>query len=416
MARAWNGIRAFLDKDIHESRLLILGLLLLSAIARSMQSMAVNDRYLLSFSQCAPGLLVVLWGATNGDPRSKGRPFERAHLPVSAFQLWLVSFGLPAAILSIVAWLFAALDSATYANADAIASTGMNGAPALLGLFAFTYFISSISSQRLALVIGVLATVTSPAVTQSVGWGSSTLFTGAAVGFSMLTLLSIALRGIVRADIVRAIVVALPVTAVAVILVVKTSEAVRNQAHEPFVPHTYTSDTKAITVKVVGPGSSSQNVGEFRDLRTKETFTHRFKAGWHAAWVCHDRIAYVLESDTVRRDARITSWDVKSGRIRTVVRLPLRPDLGTLCEGGHFASVDPTGRYMIARLAGVQNSSSDLWLIDLKRGKRRVVIQNAAYTNPSNARWLRRRVLVPSYRSRIIEIRLPAEIVDGRAG
>lgn len=405
----WQAIKGLLNKDINESRLLIIGLILLLVAGRLMQSALDVDRYLSTFLQYSPCLLIALWGATNGDPRNHKRLYERTHLPVSVYRLWLVSFAIPIIILSsIVAVLPRIFDVAAsiYTSAD------LNSMPVMLGIFAFSYFIASVSSQRLALVVGVIGIICGQTVLQFLGSDAPVIAWIAVAGSAAAVLLSLVLKGIIRADFSRALCIAIVVIAVFVPLRAKVSEVLKHERREPFVAHSYTAANKTITIKAINSrlsdGKAEPNMAEFRDTRTGVVHTHIFKAGWHAAWVDRRWIAYFLESDPTNQGSEITQWDIKTDKYRIIMRLPLQPDFETLCKPGHFASVDPSGRYMIARLPAVQNSSVDLWLIDLKHGRGRVVIQNAAYFNPNGARWLTGRALVPSYRSRIIEVALPA--------
>lgn len=403
--RSWQVTQALLGKEISDSRGMILGLILLLAARQLLPSQSVLDRYLASFLDYAPVLLAVLWGASNGDPRNRRRLFERTHLPASVYQLWLVSFVCPMVILFAALRWSEILSETTGAGSPAVPGS----APEMLLFFALSYFVSCIWSQGLAVVIGVSAIVAGPHIIQSLELDADVLAWSGAIGSSAAVALYLVLKGIARADVSRGLCVVLLLVAIMVPSTANICTALLKPG-APFEPHILTSANGATTIRAIDlqgtPFCGGRTMAEFCDKRTGKVCTHVFTSGWHAAWVGMDGAAYFLESDPANRAAKITRWNTRTDSFETVTTLPLRPDFDSLCESGHFASVDPSGHCMIARLAAVQNSSVDLWLIDLKKGRGRVVMQSASYFDPSGARWLRGRVLVPSYRSRIIQVDL----------
>lgn len=399
--RTLRAFAALADKEIHTSRLPILLQITLCPFIPIITPGTLGGLYILL--KYLPGLIAMLWGATNGDSQNPKRTFERANLPVSNNLILTVTYGLPCCLLLITSQITIYADF--YFNGGSIEISSL--IVPLLAIFSFAYFVSLLYSQRAGLVAGVLA------VTMLIGseFGNSgglllewCLFVGSMIAVLLITLCKPFMRRSSRRSIGIGIVAFCVAIPMAVIIVPKM---LMSNVQE-FCAHTYTTPDKTITIQATKSAYSSarfdQDVAEFKDVDTGKTCMHTFESGWHAAWVVNARIAYFLESDDARNGAMVTRWDTQTDKLSVVARIPVKPNWETLCCNDHFASVDPSGRYMIARLPAIRNASVDLWLIDLRKGMALVLIQNAAYFQPNATRWLPGKALVPSYQSRIIQV------------
>lgn len=404
-----HALGALLRKDFRISRWFIAGSILSLAANRLVHCNSITDRYPAVFIGCIPAAMAVLWGATNGSRQESDRSFERTHLPINIYHLWLMSAGFPVAVMLMAVRMFQTYDFAVGANYSAYSNPALE----LPALFMLSYFVSSVFTSRIAIVVGVSAIIVGPFIMQP--FQIQTVFAwGVLVGATLAMLLSLALRGTVRADIRLGICAAVMVIAAVAPSAATVCRSLQNIYKEQFTPHIYTPTDTAITISDIKTSDPGASIARYRNARTDETYLHRFESDWHAAWADARGGVYFLESNPTGRRSKITRWETKTGSYRTLIELPLRPDFDTLCSPGHFASVDPTERYMVARLPSPMNSSADLWLFDLKLRKGQVVCQNAAFFNPSRTRWIANRALIPSYRSRVIEVNVSTGRLERR--
>ncbi|MCC6485187.1 MAG: hypothetical protein IT209_10110 [Armatimonadetes bacterium] len=96
----------------------------------------------------------------------------------------------------------------------------------------------------------------------------------------------------------------------------------------------------------------------------------------------------------------IRAWAHADNTVREVVSIPYnaraRFALGTdnTYTGGFVAWVNPAGRWLLLRTRPSNGSGVDLWLIDMKRGKAKIVYPNFQTFAASRATWLRNRAIL----------------------
>ncbi|MEN6521759.1 MAG: hypothetical protein ABFD46_11500 [Armatimonadota bacterium] len=388
-----------LRKDLRTSRWFIAGLALWLVCNRLIHSGIGLGSYPATLIEYVPSLLAVLWGATNGDSRDRNHLFERTHLPINVYHLWLTSAVFPVIIITVSALLAQIQNLAAGSDYSALFCL----LPNLLALFMLSCFVSSISSSRTAVVAGISIIIIGPFIIQPFHLQSVAAW-GIFFGTNLSILLFLMLRGMICTPIRIGIYIIVIAAAVIVPSIPKARESLQDRYNEHFSPHIYAPADKAVTILPMSNRKFVVNAAQYRNERTGEVYIHRFESNWHVAWADKNGGVYVLESVPDEHSARIALWKTRSGSYRTLIRLPLQPNFDTLCTSGHFASVDPSGHYMIARLPALRNSSADLWLFDLKLKTGQVVFQNAAHLNPGQTRWIADTALIPSYRLRVVKV------------
>jgi len=348
---------------------------------------------------CAIGvhLTIVIWAANKGDRGRHGSDFAAAHLPIKPVAEWIVSFAVPAsAIFAVGAWY------GVWAHGvlSGAAPFALAGALDLTISFALCYFVSAALWKWAAIFIGVAHTAGGSLIdvwTQQLVTDADALamMIRVAIGAAAGSLLFAALPSRKSVAFKQAASLALMFVIVFVPLVkgLDFSWLPRSEDRGRSYSESWHSEDGTIHVEPVRFDKPMGTLTlELDNDRSNRSVERSFKTACWVVKVLDGSQVYIAQQRPGSRRIRILKWDTRADTVDQLAYF--RTVEKAFTEGGnYFASVEPKGRYILMSLKSLIGNGSDLWVVNLRNGRNRIVMPCLSTFEPRRVIWPKGRAI-----------------------
>lgn len=112
-----------------------------------------------------------------------------------------------------------------------------------------------------------------------------------------------------------------------------------------------------------------------------------------------NRVAYLAQQSIGKEHVKMLAWDVTTGKVRCVVKMPASKNAILRCQPG---TASPDGQLIIFQLSAPVGPGQDLWALDTKTGRCRLLIPGMTSQCPP-VQWTNSHALLP-FRDKVIRI------------
>ena len=369
------------------------------------------DGVIQFFASCGALTLIAVWAAGKASRERQSSEFARTHLPVTQIKEWVVACLSPTIMTYFIGAWYAVCHTAA---ARWPLSPLVVWLPlATSGIFAMCYLLSRAISSWFSIAAGVIASVFTYVFIVRYSFICNDLGVGMSIYEPMVRFVALCLAGALVGSLLFAIlstrtslrvvrVVALG-AALAIVIgphvgsIVNSLWGPNSNYSVPYSTSVSSPDRSLVVTAQFGIRAYPRDEGVWfhdyrRDLRVQLDKTEGIL--WPIG-ILDENTAALARQSPGEKAVAVLVWNVRSGKLRKLAEIPagrdalLRSVMRYAYRYGDVSafSLSPGGEHALLDLGAMRGIGSDLWLVDLRTGRSRIVLPNRSRYADEQVDW-----------------------------